>query len=104
MNGYLIPANAKRGTLIFNIFRPSDLMLFLIGIAISLIMLMVLPTGNLIATSIAIIPAAICSLLILPISNYHNVLCALCSIYNFYTKRKKYVWKGWGFYEQFKDK
>ena len=39
MNGYLVPANAKRGTLIFNIFRPFDLILFGTGVVISLLAL-----------------------------------------------------------------
>ena len=103
MNGYLIPANTKRGTLIFNIFRPFDLILFLSGVAVSLITLMWVPTSNLVAVTFAILPAAICTLLILPVANYHNVLCAICSIYNFYTKRRRYVWKGWCSYEKFKD-
>ena len=36
MNGYLVPSNAKRGTLIFNIFRPFDLILFSVGVVISI--------------------------------------------------------------------
>ena len=89
MNGYLIPANSKRGTLIFNIFRPIDLGIFSSGVAVSLLLL-------------AIVPSTIL-LLVIPVPNYHNVLCALGSIYNFYTERRRYVWKGWCFYEQYKD-
>ena len=103
MNGYLIPANAKKGTLIFNIFRPIDLGIFISGVAASLLALAIVPTTNLIAVTIAILPICICGLLIIPVPNYHNVMCALISIYKFYTKRRNYVWKGWCFYEQFKD-
>ena len=103
MNGYLIPANAKKGTLIFNIFRPFDLMLFSIGVGVSLLALAIVPSSNMIAVTIAMIPGCVCGLLVFPIPNYHNVLCALCSIYKFYTERRRYVWKGWCFYEQFKD-
>ena len=103
MGGYLIPANAKKGTLLFNIFRPFDLMLFGIGIGISLIALAIVPSSNLIAVLIALLPGLVCGLLVFPIPNYHNVLCALISIYNYYTGRRKYVWKGWCFYEQFAD-
>ena len=76
MNGYLIPANSKKGTLIFSIFRPFDLMLFSIGVVISLLLLAVVPTENIIAVTLALIPVIICGLLVLPIPNYHNVLCA----------------------------
>ena len=103
MNGYLIPANAKKGTLIFNIFRPFDLILFCVGVVVTLLMLAVVPSTNMVLVAIALMPGCICGLLVLPIPNYHNVLCALISIYKFYTERRRYVWKGWCFYEQFKD-
>lgn len=103
MNGYLIPANTKKGTLIFNIFRPFDLWLFGGGIVVTLLVLAIVPSTNMIAVTIALMPAFICGLLVFPVPNYHNVLCALCSIYSFYTERRRYVWKGWCFYEQFKD-
>ena len=103
MNGYLVPANAKRGTLIFNIFRPFDLIMFLTGVGISIIALVILPSSNMVAVIIAMLPGLICGLLVIPVPNYHNVMCALISIYNFYKKRRKYVWKGWCFYEQFKE-
>ena len=101
MNGYLVPANAKKGTLIFNMFRPFDLMLFGIGVGISLILLMIVPSTNITLVLLAIMPGLICGLLVFPIPNYHNVMCALISIYRFYTERRKYVWKGWCFYERF---
>ena len=103
MNGYLIPANSKKGTLIFNIFRPFDLGLFIVGVLVTLLALAIVPSTNLLAVTIALIPGLTCGLLVLPMPNYHNVLCALISIYRFYTERRRYVWKGWCFYEQFKD-
>lgn len=103
MNGYLIPANAKKGTLIFNVFRPFDLILFCTGAGISLLALAIVPSSNMLAVGISLLPGCICGLLVFPIPNYHNVLCALCSIYRFYTERRRYVWKGWCFYEQFND-
>ena len=102
--GFLVPANAKKGTLIFNIFRPFDLMLFCIGVGISLLALAIVPSSSLVAVSIALLPGCICGLLVFPIPNYHNVLCALCSIYRFYTLRRNYVWKGWCFNERFNEK
>ena len=101
MNGYLIPANAKKGTLIFNIFRPFDLILFCVGIGITLLALAIVPSTNIVAVMLAILPVMVCGFLVFPVPNYHNVMCALVSIYRFYTERRKYVWKGWCFYEQF---
>lgn len=101
MNGYLIPANAKKGTLIFNLFRPFDLILFCCGAGLSLLSLAFVDTTNLIVTCLALLPGCVCGLLVFPIPNYHNVLCALGSIYRFYTLRRKFVWKGWCFNERF---
>ena len=103
MNGYLVPANAKKGTLIFNVFRPFDLMLFGGGIGVTLLLLIILQNSNIILTTIAILPVTITGLLVFPVPNYHNVLCALISIYKFYTGRRNYVWKGWCFNERFPD-
>lgn len=103
MGGFLVPANAKRGTLIFNIFRPFDLILFGSGISITFLMLALFASSNLITTIISLLPGCICGLLVIPVPNYHNVLCALISIYHFYSGRRRYYWKGWCFYEEIKD-
>ena len=103
MNGYLVPANAKRGTLIFNIFRPFDLILFASGISITFLLLALFANSNIITVLIFLMPACICGLLVVPVPNYHNVLCVLISIYRFYSGRRRYYWKGWCFYEQIKN-
>ena len=59
MNGYLVPANAKRGTLIFNIFRPFDLILFGTGVVISLLALAIVRSSNTFAILLACMPACI---------------------------------------------
>ena len=101
MNGYLVPANAKRGTLIFNIFRPFDLILFGTGVVISLLALAIVRSSNTFAILLACMPAGIAGLLVVPIPNYHNVLCAIQSILRFYNERRNYIWRGWCFYEKF---
>lgn len=103
MNGYLVPANSKKGTLIFNLFRPFDLGLLIVGVVITLLALAIVPSTSFIAIIIALLPGCICALLVFPMPNYHNVLCAIISIYKFYTERRKYIWKGWCFYEQFNN-
>ena len=103
MDGFLVPANAKRGTLIFNIFRPFDLILFSAGVLASFLLLALFSTSNIVAVLISLLPGCICGLLVVPIPNYHNVLCVLISIYNFYSGRRRYYWKGWCFYEQIKE-
>lgn len=103
MNGYLVPANAKKGTLILNIFRPFDLIMFSSGVLGSMLLLAIFGDSNTIVVLLCCLPAAITGLLVFPIPNYHNVLCALQSIFSFYTTRNKFIWRGWCFNEYFKD-
>lgn len=94
-NNYLIPANSKKGQLIFNIFRPEDLIIFSTGVALTLILLMAvrgLSTGGTVAL---LIPALIAALLVAPIPNYHNVRVLIATVIRYYFSRQKYVWKGW---------
>ena len=101
MNGYLVPANAKRGTLIFNIFRPIDLIMFSVGAGLSLLLLMMVESSNTILILLSCLPVGITGLLVVPIPNYHNVLCAIQSVLRFYRERRNYIWRGWCYtYEQ----
>lgn len=102
-DSYLVPANAKRGTLIFNIFRPIDIIIFGIGVVVTFILLLMFSDSGLGMVILSILPAGITGLLVVPIPNYHNVLCAIQSIIDFYTERRRYVWKGWCFYEWFNE-
>jgi hypothetical protein len=43
---YLVPANSKKSTLIFSLFRPIDLLIFGIGTVITFVLLMILPLQN----------------------------------------------------------
>ena len=101
MNGYLVPANAKRGTLIFNIFRPIDLIMFSVGAGLSLLLLMMVESSNTILILLSCLPVGVTGLLVVPIPNYHNVLCAIQSVLRFYRERRNYIWRGWCFYERF---
>ena len=101
MNGYLVPANAKKGTLIFNIFRPLDLIMFGTGALVSLLLLVIVDSNDSILVLISCLPVAVTGLLVVPIPNYHNVLCAIQSIYRFFMEKRNYKWRGWCFYEKF---
>ena len=101
MNGYLIPANSKKGNLILNMFRPIDLIMFCVGATVSLLLFMIVDTNNTIMVLVSCLPVGITGLLVIPIPNYHNVLCAIQSIFNFFFGKKSYSWRGWCFYEKF---
>ena len=63
----------------------------------------VLPIDDIIYAIIAILPAGITGLLVFPIPNYHNVLTVLIAMWNFFTTRQKYIWKGWCVTNEYKD-
>jgi hypothetical protein len=97
MNQYLIPSNSKRSLLIFGVFNYTDLLIFGLGLGASLLMLMISDASNTVSVIIGLLPGLISGFLVFPIPNYHNTLTFLISMYKYYTKREKYVWKGWCF-------
>ena len=63
------------------------------------------PLSDTVPVSLVVIlsclPVGITGLLVVPIPNYHNVLCAIQSILRFYKERRNYIWRGWCFYGEF---
>lgn len=102
-DAYLVPANAKKGTLIFNLFRKIDLIIFASGVLVTLLLLAFSGGDEIGILILKLVPAGISALLVLPIPNYHNTLCAIQSIISFYTERHRFLWKGWCLYEEFND-
>lgn len=97
MDRYLIPANTKRGKLIFGLFREIDLIIFVTGVVITFILMLSLPMENTTLALVAIAPALICSLLVAPVPYYHNVMTVIIETYQFLTDRQKFIWRGWCF-------
>lgn len=98
--GYLIPANTKKGQLIFGMFTPPDLILFSCGVATSLLLLLILGTDESIKAIIALMPGLICGFLVMPVPNYRNVITFIRSMMDFYNGQRIYKWRGWCFHEQ----
>lgn len=97
MNNYLIPANTKKGQLILGIFRPFDLILFLSGVSITVLLLIILPLSSTIIALMALLPALICAFLVMPLPYYHNILNVFVEMYEFFTTQRRYKWRGWCF-------
>ncbi len=97
MNQYLIPANSKKGQLIFNVFRWIDLVILLIGAFVTFILLFVIPGQSIPALFIKLLPIGVCVLLVMPVPYYHNVLVFLQELYLYYSIKnpKKLLWRGW---------
>lgn len=103
MNQYLIAANSKRAQLIFNIFRPIDLIILGIGGGVTMILFFVVQPSELTPAIITLLPLLVCAFLVIPVANYHNMLCVLQNIYHYYiTDVNQYVWKGWGAKDEYK--
>lgn len=92
---YLIPANTKKGQLLFGVFRWFDLILFGSGVSVSLLLLVFLPVEQLKFAIIAILPGLITGFLVFPIPYYHNVLTVIKNFINFFSSRQQFEWKGW---------
>ena len=100
-NNYLIPANTKKSQLILGFFTPTDLIIFIVGCAWSFIMLLIVKTLSLGILILVMMPALIATFLVMPVPHYHNVLQLLTNIFNFYTNRRQYYWRGWCISERF---
>ena len=92
---YLIPANTKKSFLFFGVFNKFDFILFGSGIAVSLLLLLILPVEQLSFAIIAILPGLVTGFLVFPIPYYHNVLTVIINFFTFFTTRQQFVWKGW---------
>ena len=90
---YLIPANTKRGQLILGLFRPSDLVLFLCGVLVTVILLAFLPLTNTWVTILVVSPAVICGFLVTPVPYYHNILNVIVEMYEFFTSVRHIIGK-----------
>ena len=97
MNQFLIPANTKRGQLIFSMFRPVDLAILMTGVTITFALLIVLSKTNAdsIIKILSVFPGLICVGLVVPIPNYHNVLVGIGEIISYYSNNRNYKWRGW---------
>ena len=96
MNDYLIPANTKKGQLIFNIFRWVDLIILLIGAIISIVLMIVFSGyDTVLFMALKLLPLGLCIALVIPIPYYHNILVFIQEAYMFIISRRTYRWKGW---------
>ena len=92
---YLIPANTKRGKLIFGWFRQFDLYLFGLGILTTIVLLAFMPLSSTMMTILILSPALISAFLVMQVPYYHSMLNVIVAAYEFFTNRQTYRWKGW---------
>lgn len=104
MNSFLIPANTKKSLLIFGLFNKIDLILFGCGLGVTTILLLSFDLNNVAMAMFALAPALITGFLVMPVPNYHNILTVITSCIEFYTNKRKFIWKGWCFPHGEEDK
>ena len=92
------PRNFKQGRLIANRFRWIDLIIAGIGIAASVIMIMIYITtlhgANDYIICALLAPGVICFVLVCPAGIYHNVLEFIIVMINYTRSIRLFVWGG----------
>lgn len=94
-NQYLIPANSKKSMLILGFFNPTDLIIFCTGVVVTFILLLLIKANTLKEAFFIILPALICSFLVLPVPNHHNIRTFIGNVFHYFTNRRTYFWRGW---------
>ncbi len=92
---YIIPANSKKSQLILGFFTPTDLTIFIIGLAISFFLLMVVRTDDMRLLFLFSCPLLFSSLMVAPVPYYHNVMTLIGNVFRFFGGQREYKWKGW---------
>ena len=95
MGNYLIPANSKKSMLILGVFNYIDLIIFAIGVTVTLALLFIIRSSNIWLMCLVISPALISAFLVMPVPYYHNILTLLTNILLFITRPRRYRWRGW---------
>ncbi len=92
---YLIPANSKKSMLILGFFTPVDLVIFIVGVTLTIILALFIKATAIPNMILVLFPGLTAGLLIMPVPYYHNVRQLIANFLNYYTGRRTYVWKGW---------
>ena len=94
-NNYLIPANSKKSMLILGLFNTTDLVIFATGMIVSFVLMLSIQTNDIKTALLILTPALVCTFLIVPLPNQHNVRTFIKNVYTYYTNNRVYYWKGW---------
>jgi len=95
MNQYLIPANSKRSMLILGLFAPIDLIILSIGGGLTLVLLLAINAETLKDVLTILTPLLITCAMVAPVPNHRNVWNLTANIYNYFSNRRTYYWRGW---------
>ncbi len=103
-NNYLIPANAKKSQYFLGFFTGLDLIIVGVGVVLTFGLLLFIKNITLGLLIVKLLPGVLGAFLVMPVPHYHNVLQLLINVFNFYTNRRIYYWRGWNVNEEFGTK
>lgn len=92
---YLIPANSKRSMLILGLFTPIDLIIFGIGAGLTFILMMAIKATTINDVMVILTPVLITGIMVLPVPNHRNIWQLTANVYNYFSNRRTYYWRGW---------
>ena len=95
MNNYLIPSNSKRSMLIFGMFRPIDLAIFLGGCVGTFLLIFINSPQNLMDIFVDLLPLLVGATMVAPVPNQMNVWSFTVNVYSFLVHQRDYRWRGW---------
>jgi len=98
----LVPANAKKGLLIFNMYKLTDFLLIVVSAIITIIIYFMVDK-SFASILLAMSPLVLAILYTIPIPNYQNLNKVLRNLSQYTRNDQKYYWKGWCLDETFKD-
>ena len=81
--------------LILGLFNVTDLIIFGTGIVVSFVLMLSITTNDVKTAAMILSPALVCTFLIVPLPNQHNVRTFIKNVYTYYTNNRVYYWKGW---------
>ena len=94
-NRYLIPANTKRSMLILGLFNKIDLVIFLVGVALTIMLMLIVGSDTPLAIGVNLAPLIISTVMVAPVPNHRNVWNFTVNVYTFFANQRKYRWRGW---------
>ena len=81
-----------------------DLIILSVGALVTIIMFVAVKPEDLLWAIVTLLPLLVCAFLVIPVPNYHNMLCILQNIYIYYfVERQQFKWKGWCASDEFKE-
>ena len=92
---FLIPANSKKSMLILSFFNVTDLIIFGSGCLLTFVFLLTINNNTVENGVIILLPVLITGMLVMPVPNQHNVRTLIINIYQYFSNRRTYFWRGW---------